>query len=990
MTESRKRVLRKWALVGVLLIAFALRAYRLGAESLWYDETVSVHLASKSAAELIRHTAGDIHPPGYYLLLRSWSLLGGDTDYSAAFLSLFFGVLIVALAHRISTRVFSSRVGLVASLLVALSPYHLWYSQEVRMYTLGAALGLIVLDALFSMLTTDPRGAVWWRAFGIYAVCGAFGLWVLYYFAFLLVAINLMVAVWWLVARRHEDQGLLWLRRWLLAQVAVLLLFLPWMPAAWRQVIQPPVPPWRSATGLGALAVESWSALSLGQSLVPAKAWPILFLFVVLFALGIFAKDSPRASPRRARSGGESRTTRKGGIGGLWGEPAQEGCRPWFLAGYVLVPVVLIYAASLLTPLYHVRYVFAFSPPFYILLAAGVVSLGRWLRPGGWLALGLILTFFAWSIHAYHTQPEFASDDHRGATRFLAERWRPGDAILVNAGYAYTALLSYWDGEPISWRGRLTGAFDDSTAGGPVIVQTGSVGGDPSLGWGSPASDFYAISQVETELALARLFGAFDRVWVYRVYDTVTDPEGMIRRWLAHEGTQFEDQAFTGKSQLRVQGFLTRRATQDMTPLGDEWSLEDGSLTLLGSEPIEPVAEPGGSLGLALWWRVHRGVDEGTTLFAGLFDGSGRRWAQTDEHPMGSEYPVESWAAGGSERTPLRLDVPPGTPPGTYELQVGWYRFEDGVPTWLPWEDGERLTIGQVQVQAPDDWLQVPQAQPEYPLRITIGRSVELLGFDAPSFNGVPGESLELELYWQAQGEAPEAGPAVLRLEDDSGRVYVETGSAPAAGAVPFVQLEPGEQVRDSRKLALPSDLPSGVYGVTIGRRQNSGSWLPVRRGAFSLGIRYPLATIRVSGRVMDWTRPAPEVETGIQFGDGILLEGVDLIRDEHGLWLNLYWQALALVDAPLKLFVHAVGEGGPSDIRAQVDEYPHVPTTGWVPGEFLEDSLVVDIPQELLDSNLTLMIGWYDESTGVRLTAWSASGQTLGTAFALEIPPGE
>ena len=53
-----------------ILAAFALRLFHLGATSLWYDETVSVVLARKSIPALLAHTAGDIHPPGYYLLLH--------------------------------------------------------------------------------------------------------------------------------------------------------------------------------------------------------------------------------------------------------------------------------------------------------------------------------------------------------------------------------------------------------------------------------------------------------------------------------------------------------------------------------------------------------------------------------------------------------------------------------------------------------------------------------------------------------------------------------------------------------------------------------------------------------------------------------------------------------------------------------------------------------------------------------------------------------
>ena len=77
-------------LLAILLVGFGLRLYRLGAESLWYDETVSAFLAGQSAAGLIAHTARDIHPPAYYLLLHYWTRLAGQTEFALAFFSLAF------------------------------------------------------------------------------------------------------------------------------------------------------------------------------------------------------------------------------------------------------------------------------------------------------------------------------------------------------------------------------------------------------------------------------------------------------------------------------------------------------------------------------------------------------------------------------------------------------------------------------------------------------------------------------------------------------------------------------------------------------------------------------------------------------------------------------------------------------------------------------------------------------------------------------------
>src|SRR5512141_88962 len=111
-------------LVFILLGAFALRLFRLGANSLWYDETVSLFLARQDLVSLTRHTAGDIHPPLYYYLLHFWGALAGWSEFSAAFLSLLFGMVLLALTFRVAREWFGEEVALIAAVLVAISPYN--------------------------------------------------------------------------------------------------------------------------------------------------------------------------------------------------------------------------------------------------------------------------------------------------------------------------------------------------------------------------------------------------------------------------------------------------------------------------------------------------------------------------------------------------------------------------------------------------------------------------------------------------------------------------------------------------------------------------------------------------------------------------------------------------------------------------------------------------------------------------------------------------
>ncbi len=270
-----------WVVLG---LGLGLRLYRLGVQSIWYDEGVSLYLAGQTVPDLIRHTAADIHPPLYYLLLHFWTRLAGDSEFSAAFLSVIWGLLLVAFVYRVGMRLAGRRAGLAAAALVALSPFNLWYSQEIRMYTLGALLGLAA-TWYGSRCVAEARNGAPGSGLGacaLYALAAATGLYTLYYFAFLLIALNLWVV--WRILRRPTGRGA-WVR-WLAAQIAVVVLYAPWLPIAVRQALNPPAPPWRSVVPLLSVVVQSWSALSFGQSVDPAAVWWALLLVLVPFRRG--------------------------------------------------------------------------------------------------------------------------------------------------------------------------------------------------------------------------------------------------------------------------------------------------------------------------------------------------------------------------------------------------------------------------------------------------------------------------------------------------------------------------------------------------------------------------------------------------------------------------------------------------------------------------------------------------------------------------------
>lgn len=826
-TPARSHTPERWLVALLTLGALALRLIQLGRDSLWYDETVSVYLAGRPPAELIAHTARDIHPPLYYLCLRGWLLLtsyptghadptGFRLEFMAAFLSLIFGVLLVPLTWQLARRLrLGQPTATLAALLLAVSPLGIWYSQEVRMYTLGASLGVLCLLAAIPFLNDHASARRRVHAALALVLAEAAGMYTLYYFAFLLISLNLLMLTR-LITRRASTRAAVEPRPsaasgqplllWLAAQLGALLLYLPWLSVAWRQATDPPVPPWRAVPHLLDVLVESWTALIFGQSASAARFWPLLLLALVLLGLGLRT-----ARPRRSVA---------------------------LLLSAGLLPPLLILLASLWTPLYHVRYLATYAPAWSILLALGLTALGRWRRPAGTLitlaALVLLLMGSALSLRAFWTDPFYRADDLRAATHELAQRWRPGDAILVNAGYTYPGLLTYWP-LAVSWQGRLSDYTPEigaqaAASGGALIVQTGHIDGDAGLGWGDPRSDFYALPASTARLLLRDLSVTTDRLWHIRLYDTVNDPQGVLRQDLNDLWTLVDDRVYSGEASLRVQGWQGMRATVSSS-LPPAFATFDNWLVLAVPPDALPVqAEAGMVLAVprVQWTRSTPQPGARVALSLRLADATGAVWAARDEPLGGNQLDL---VTASLLMQPLGLPIPAGTAPGVYQLTLVVYDPVTGQPLTATLPDNTtttQVTLGAVTINRP---AHVPVSQPA----VADFGALHLVTADTPATALRAGDSVPLTFTWQAaSGDAPPSLVVVVQALNAAGEVVASLEEEPLAGRYPTTQWQPDELVNDRHTLTLPTDLPPGPYQIVVGAyRTADRQRLALRHGLF-------------------------------------------------------------------------------------------------------------------------------------------------------------
>jgi 4-amino-4-deoxy-L-arabinose transferase-like glycosyltransferase len=216
---SRSAWLARLALAGVTLAGAALRLFLIGDKSLWLDEAFSVILAQRSVGEVLREIVlTDTHPPLYYLALHAWVALG-DSEAMVRSLSAIFSIASIPLMYLVGKALYEGRrAGLLAATVLAFSPFQIWYAQEARMY---AMLTFMVLASAYFFVRALRRGAwIDWLGFVLATALALYtdngGVWYV-------IAIGLFFVA---SVRRFRQH----LPRWLMSQVAIAALYVPWAP----------------------------------------------------------------------------------------------------------------------------------------------------------------------------------------------------------------------------------------------------------------------------------------------------------------------------------------------------------------------------------------------------------------------------------------------------------------------------------------------------------------------------------------------------------------------------------------------------------------------------------------------------------------------------------------------------------------------------------------------------------------------------------------
>jgi mannosyltransferase len=282
-----------WILLAMLLAA-GLRIRGLDRMGVWVDEAFAINASRLHFSDLLGHLPLDSSPPLYYLLLKGWVSVVGESAVAVRALSVLFGVLTVPAAALLAWRITVGAAGsprqaaagrpvahqaaVLAGFSVAATPMLVQFSQEARTYTFASLVAVLTLERLLAWIQSDRLGALNAHALGLLVLAYTHN------WGLLLLPASATVV---LLSSRGRRTA------WAIRAAAVIALYLPWAPVLLEQsrhagnqwiagVAQGPIwllparSLWLYASGIGANGGPPGSLLPSRLGLLAGLGWILL------------------------------------------------------------------------------------------------------------------------------------------------------------------------------------------------------------------------------------------------------------------------------------------------------------------------------------------------------------------------------------------------------------------------------------------------------------------------------------------------------------------------------------------------------------------------------------------------------------------------------------------------------------------------------------------------------------------------------------------
>jgi uncharacterized membrane protein len=234
-------------LIGIFLLGLILRLINLN-QSFWLDEATQGQLSILPVSQIWSERSGDFHPPLYYLLIHYWATVS-HSEIWLRLPSVLAGVLTIWVVYKFSKQLFPKYVKAhyLSAFLLAIAPFHIYYSQEFRSYSLLCLLATVSMFAFYQKKYWQTGLA---NTLLIYT----------HYSGFFLIVTQL---IYWIIYDRQN------IKQYVLSHFLTLLIFMPWLPQFSKQL----------TSGIRAdQYLPGWTSV---LSIAPLKTFPVIIFKII-------------------------------------------------------------------------------------------------------------------------------------------------------------------------------------------------------------------------------------------------------------------------------------------------------------------------------------------------------------------------------------------------------------------------------------------------------------------------------------------------------------------------------------------------------------------------------------------------------------------------------------------------------------------------------------------------------------------------------------
>ncbi|WP_397453568.1 glycosyltransferase family 39 protein [Pseudomonas sp. NA-150] len=428
-------------LVPILALAVVTRFYGLTQTAIWCDEGSSLLLSQYSFAMTWFHSAHDVHPPLYYLLLHSWMDLFGNSIFSIRAMSALPGVATVGLAVWLMSLMGTRRAAVLGGVLLAMLPIAVRYSQEVRMYAL---LGFWLMGATIALVYWVKRPERQ-RYLVIYALLMTASFYTHYFTGLCVLSHWFYLLV--LRLQRQAPQKLITRPAWWLTNVAIVVMYLPWIPSLVDQLAHIPQlrvggdVGWIPPVDIYSLPSAIWQFMILEDGrTVPLALYVLMPVVMALIAAVVALRDR---SPHKFQV---------------------------LIVTHAFLPLLVIFAVSFITPLLVERYLMFAAIGLPLILAIAIDQLEKRFR---FLAMGLLVLVLGVEMVGLKTDYSVDPEQFDVLVDYVNQHYEKGDRIVVSDLFWYFSYVYYnrTEAEPLLYTPPLA----DGSSGRPNAYGFGTL-----------------------------------------------------------------------------------------------------------------------------------------------------------------------------------------------------------------------------------------------------------------------------------------------------------------------------------------------------------------------------------------------------------------------------------------------------------------------------------------------------------------------------------